>query len=471
MKNIDSMSQEELDAVCIEADAGHGEKMLAAVYGFLGRFVAYPSEQAHVAHSLWIVHTHLMDRWESTPRLAFLSPEPASGKTRALEVMELLVPNPVSAVNVSPAYLFRKVGNEEGVTILFDEIDTVFGPKAKENEEIRGLLNAGHRRGAVAGRCVVHGKQVMTEEIPAYAPVALAGLGWLPDTILSRSVIVRMRRRRQDEKVEQFRRRLHLREGDRIKSMIESWARTAEFEIVPPDKLPLQDRDADVWESLITIADAVGGKWPTLAREAAVTLVTASKDRDPSLGIRLLADLRIVFGSRDQMTTKEALGALNSLGEAPWGDLKGKPLDERGLAGRLKQYGVKSKTLNMGGDDRAKGYDRTDLHDVWARYLPPSSETSVTTVTAVTEPETRGEKVTDVTDSVEKVTDAPQRKANGINGVADVTDVTHLSGHEGRMCAQCNDGGGLVSHMDELGELLWLHSECIRFWRSPATNR
>jgi hypothetical protein len=64
------------------------------------------------------------------------------------------------------------------------------------------------------------------------------------------------------------------------------------------------------------------------------------------------------------MTTKAALGALNSLGEAPWGDLKGKPLDERGLALRLKQYGVKSKTLNMGGDDRAKGYDRTDLHDV-----------------------------------------------------------------------------------------------------------
>jgi hypothetical protein len=96
-----------------------------------------------------------------------------------MEVTELLVPNPVSAVNVSPAYLFRKVGSQEGATILFDEIDTVFGPKAKENEEIRGLLNAGHRRGAVAGRCVVHGKTVMTEEIPAYAAVALAGLGWL----------------------------------------------------------------------------------------------------------------------------------------------------------------------------------------------------------------------------------------------------------------------------------------------------
>ena len=166
-----------------------------------------------------------MDRWDSTPRLCFLSPEPASGKSRALEISELLVPRPVLAVNVSPAYLFRKVAAEEGLpTILFDEVDTVFGPKAKENEEIRGLLNAGHRRGGIAGRCAVQGKTVVTEEIPAYAAVALAGLGNLPDTIMSRAVIIRMRRRAAAEQVEAFRRRLHLPEGERLREQIESWA-------------------------------------------------------------------------------------------------------------------------------------------------------------------------------------------------------------------------------------------------------
>src|SRR6476620_6774911 len=173
-----------------------GAKLLNDVHAFLGRFVAYPSDHAHVAHTLWIAHTHLMDAWDSTPRIAFLSPEPGSGKTRALEVSELLVPRPVEAVNVTPAYLFRKVGDEHGApTVLYDEIDTVFGPKAKENEEIRGLLNAGHRRGAVAGRCIMNGKTVRTEEISAYCAVALAGLGWLPDTILTRSILIRMRRR------------------------------------------------------------------------------------------------------------------------------------------------------------------------------------------------------------------------------------------------------------------------------------
>ncbi|HEY3564551.1 MAG TPA: hypothetical protein VGL96_06075, partial [Casimicrobiaceae bacterium] len=146
-----------------------GASLLDELYSLLRKFVAYPSDDATVAHALWIAHAHAMDAWESTPRLAFLSPEPGSGKTRALEITETLVPNPVEAINATPAYLFRKVADPEGLpTILFDEIDTLFGPRAKENEEVRGILNAGHRRGAMAGRCVVRGKTVETEELPAY---------------------------------------------------------------------------------------------------------------------------------------------------------------------------------------------------------------------------------------------------------------------------------------------------------------
>jgi hypothetical protein len=109
-----------------------GAALLDEVRSFLCRFVSYPSEQAAAAHTLWIAHTHLMGAWESTARLSFLSPEPGSGKTRALEVTEPLVPRPVHATNVSPAYLYRKCGSDEGPpTILFDEIDAIFGPKAR----------------------------------------------------------------------------------------------------------------------------------------------------------------------------------------------------------------------------------------------------------------------------------------------------------------------------------------------------
>lgn len=194
-----------------------GAGLLDRVYEFTGRFVVYPDRHSQVAHALWCAHCHLVRCFETTPRLAFLSPEPSSGKTRGLEITELLVPNPVLAVNVSPAYLIRRIAAEEGVTVLFDEIDTVFGPRAKENnEDIRALLNAGYRRGAVVGRCVMQGSVAIPEELPAFAPVALAGLGTLPDTVLSRSIIIRMQRRAPDERVTPYRRRDHAKEGERL---------------------------------------------------------------------------------------------------------------------------------------------------------------------------------------------------------------------------------------------------------------
>ena len=128
----------------------------------------------------------MMEAWDSTPRLAFLSPEPGSGKTRALEISQLLVPNGIENVNMSPAYLFRRIGADVGLpTLLVDEVDALFNGKGQSAEEIRGLLNAGHRRGAMVGRCVIQGKTITPEESPAFCAVALAGLGFLPDTLMT----------------------------------------------------------------------------------------------------------------------------------------------------------------------------------------------------------------------------------------------------------------------------------------------
>jgi Protein of unknown function (DUF3631) len=433
----------ELDRVAIEQEKRQGEIMLRKVHDLLGRFVAYPSAAARIAHTLWIVHAHLMDEWETTPRIAFLSAEPASGKTRALEITELLVPMPVVAVNMSVSYLFRKIGSGDvPPTILYDEIDTIFGPKAKEHEEIRALLNAGHRRGAVAGRCVVKGNIVQTEELPAYSAVALAGLGWLPDTILSRSIIIRMRRRKADEKIEPFRRRLHAPQGARVRLLVEAWARQS-HKITWPDLPPeIQDRDADSWEPLIAIADLAGGEWPELARTAAVALVAVSKDAEPSLGIRLLADLRTVFADHEQMATKVILRALVDIEESPWGDLKGKAIDERGLARRLRQYGIKSRQIRVG-DVTLKGYIRAELADAWLRYLSPSPDKSETSETSETVPDLQGSDVSDVShsgpnvsDAVSHVSDAVSDSAteivNNINNVSDVSLVSLPGGTGGR---------------------------------------
>lgn len=373
-------------------EASLGSVLLENVSAFMGRFVAYPSEHARVAHTLWIAHTHLMGAWDSTPRIAFLSPEPGSGKTRALEVSELLVPRPVETINVTPAYLFRKVGVDQNnlPTILFDEIDTVFGPRAKENEEVRGLLNAGHRRGAVTGRCVVRGKVIETEEIPAFCAVALAGLGNLPDTVLSRAVVIRMRRRSAKECIEPFRRREHLPAGHTLCGQLEAWA-TKNLELAagarPIMPAGVEDRAADMWEALLAVADLVGGEWPERARKAAVTFVTAARESSPSLGVKLLSDIRTAFGERPVMSSHELLQVLGTFEESPWAEInKGKALNAEGLARRLREYQIRpAQVRHTSTSPQVRGYERVWFEDAWQRYLPPSLQKPVTPVTPVTD--------------------------------------------------------------------------------------
>ena len=363
-------------------DTIDGAALLNEVEAFHRRFNVFPTEAAYVAVALWDAHAHLLDCFDSTPRLAFLSPEPGSGKSRALEVVETLVPQPMTAVNASAAALFRSVSNPNGrPTILFDEIDTIFGPKAGDNEELRGFLNAGHRRTGVTYRCIGDGGNQTVQAFPSYCGVAVAGLGNLPDTIMTRSVIVRMRRRARNERVEPFRARIHEAEGHALRDRLAAWAEHARGFVMgawPDMPEGISDRPADVWEPLLAIADAVGGDWPDRARQACLTLVTASKANDKgSLGIRLLTHLRDhVMVGIDRLPTVAILDRLNALDDAPWADLHGKPLDNRRLSRMLAEYmtadnePIASRNIKTAGSV-LKGYHAVDLRDAWARNCPP----------------------------------------------------------------------------------------------------
>jgi hypothetical protein len=351
-----------------------GADLLDELEAFLGRFVAFPSESARVAVTLWAAHTHTVLSFDSSPRLALLSPEPGSGKTRTLEVLELLTPRPLHALSASPAAIFRTLEVEQ-TTLLMDEVDAIFGRRRGADdgaEDLRALLNAGHRKGATIPRCVGPRHDVM--KFPVYAAVALAGLGDLPDTLMSRCVIVRMRRRAPGEKIEPFRRRLHAGEGEALRVQLTEWAKSVadDIEVAWPT-MPdgIEDRPADVWEPLLAVADAAGVPWPDRARSACVELCKVAESREASLGVRLLTDLWDVFGEADALATETILERLCDLDEAPWGDLHGKPLDARGLARRLRQYEVTPVTVKVEG--RAlRGYRREHLWDSWQRYLNPA---------------------------------------------------------------------------------------------------
>lgn len=357
-----------------------GHLLLSELSSFIKRFCAFPDEDCLVAVTLWAALSHMVEHFYTTPRLAFLSVEPSSGKTRALEILDLLVPESMFVFNASPAAIFRSLDKRQ-VTLLFDEIDTIWSYKGKDDnhEELRALLNAGYKQGATIPRCVGSNHEVV--DFRVYCAVALAGIGQLPDTIMTRSIIIKMRRRAPGEYVESFRSRQHSPAGHAFRDRLAVWAlavREKAGEAWPDLPRGVEDRNAEIWEPLLSVADAAGGDWPERARRACVALIEAASDRRVSLGIRLLDDLRILFTSAkaDKLSTNYILDMLTSSNsgladDAPWAELKGVAINARKLANILKPYGISSHKLRIN-DVTQWGYRLEDLHDAWQRYLSPS---------------------------------------------------------------------------------------------------
>ncbi len=427
----------------------------------LGRYVAFPSPEARHAVALWAAHTHAVEWAESTPRLALLSPEKGSGKTRTLEVLERLARAPRHTTNASAAALYRLTSRQPPPTLLVDEADAIFGAKAGPHEDLRALLNAGHRRGATTLRVNAERKPPEVEEFPAYAAAALAGIGDLPDTILDRAVVVRLRRRGPHEQVTPFRQR----DGrgleplrDRLAAAV--LAERDRLDGAEPD-LPdgVADRAADVWEPLVALADAAGGHWPAQARTACLSLLASGQRPDGgSLRLRLLADTRALLGTDDRylVPSAELVDGLLGLEEAPWVDLRGKPLDVRKLARFLAAYDVRPAAERpRPAEPPARGYRLADLRDLWARYLPPPPgalppKETVTAVTSVTSPGATGSPVTAVTDTATLVTDAAAPVPPVIAGpVTAVTAVTDTPGGALRLVG--DDGLDYVERKEEGG--------------------
>jgi len=366
-----------------------GAALLNIVMAFVRRYVVL-SEKAAVAVALWIVHTYAIEAAEATPYLNITSAEKRSGKTRLLEVLSLLVARPWPTPRATAAVLVRKLARGMP-TLLLDESDAAFRGNREYAEALRAVLNAGWRRGGAACLLVKKGGDWLPQDFTVFGPKAIAGIGRLPDTVGDRAIAIVLKRRAPNEQVVRFRRRDAEPLAEYLREGLAQWASTnmESLRIARPDiPASLDDRAAESWEPLLAIADALGGDWPERARQAAVALSAGQEREEDSLGVRLLRDTQFVFQERrtDRLSSENLVAALNEMEEAPWGDLRGKPLDKRSLARRLRPYGIRPKQVRVG-DRTLKGYMQEDFHDAWARYIPhvlyipPKIETSETNET------------------------------------------------------------------------------------------
>ncbi len=267
-----------------------GEQLLAELAAFARTYVVL-SEAQGVAVALWIVHTHAFDAADATPYLSVTSAEKESGKTRLLETLELLAARPWLTGRVTAAVLARKVDAEKP-TLLLDESDASFNGEKEYAETLRGMLNTGHRRGGRSSLCVGQGADITYADLSTFCPKAIAGIGDLPDTVASRSIAIRLKRKALDERVERFRRREAEEVAEPLFRWLASWSEHHVDELASArPELPeaqLSDRACDCWEPLFGIADLAGGDWPQRARAAAVEMAARGREKSTSLGVQWL---------------------------------------------------------------------------------------------------------------------------------------------------------------------------------------
>jgi hypothetical protein len=344
-----------------------GAAVLAEVSEAFSRYIVLTAGAADVL-ALWCAHAHCFIAFQCSPRLNIHSPEKGCGKTTLRDVIAVFVPRPLLSENITTAVLFRVV-QEHAPTILADEYDAWLG----DNEELRGLFNAGHRRGAKVYRC--EGRKNEVRGFAAYAPAVLCGIGTLPGTLHDRSIVIRVERAKRGEVFSRFDSRYTQKEHE-ICRKLARWTADNINRLERADpKLPdcAFNRLADNWRPLFAIAEIAGSNWPQRAWDAFAKL-NAKADMDAEgLGAMLLSDIRDIFTKTDvdPFPSAALAEALIELEDRPWPEFShGKPITKQKVSRMLKKFGIVSATKRVG-DETFKGYDRNSFDDAFARYLPP----------------------------------------------------------------------------------------------------
>jgi hypothetical protein len=147
--------------------------LLEGACHFIRRFLVISNAQA-VALCLFVLYTYAAEEFECAPYLQITSAEKRSGKSRLLEVLALLVNKPWLTSRTSAAALVRKL-HQSRPTLLLDESDAAFSGDKEYSEVLRGVLNAGHRKGGKASLCFGRGCDIKVVDLDVFGPKVIAG--------------------------------------------------------------------------------------------------------------------------------------------------------------------------------------------------------------------------------------------------------------------------------------------------------
>jgi len=333
--------------------------MVNDIKDFISRFVIVPEDDQLTVLALWIIHTwgftSEVKAARTSPYIYISSAEKQSGKSLLLEVVELLVCNPMRSTNVTSSVLFRAIDKFEP-TLLLDEVDAIWA--GQRHEDLRGILNGGYKEGGKVWRM----DKGEPTAFNTFCPKVLAGInnGYLPDTIADRCIPITLKRKKQSESVEQFFSLELEEEVEALVSKICDWTseNAEKLRYKKPKRLDkITDRQWEIAMPLISISELLKVK---NGREAVANLLSQKIERNTeSPREELLGKVRELFESvgRDKVFTYEIIDYMD-----------GKYWTPRNIANIMGEFMVQPKPVRVGNEVK-RGYSIDQFEDLFETCL------------------------------------------------------------------------------------------------------
>ena len=337
-------------------------------------FVHLKDEEA-IAIAFWILHCYFIrlpkqpQLLECSPILNITSPEKRCGKSTLRELIEELVPRPLSVMGITSSALFHTI-EAKCPTILIDEADTFL----RNNSDLTRLINSGYKQD---GKTMRMGGKTYDETLSfsTWCAKCIVGIGKnLSDTTKDRSITIRLKRKKNSEKI--FSKNRVLKDDPdffiTLKKKMIRFVLDHEKQIIDsPVEMPIEmdDRTQDNWEGIYQIADFIGQETYNKVHLAAIKLSSHKYD-DDSDGIELLKDIKQILPELDleKIPSATLVDRLNEDLTRPWFSMNQKGLSQHNLANMLKEFGIYPIQIG-GGSSNQRGYLQDAFEDAFDRYL------------------------------------------------------------------------------------------------------
>ncbi|STS10893.1 Protein of uncharacterised function (DUF3631) [Gordonia bronchialis] len=362
-----------------------GPSILDEVRAWLDRYVCTVEGSDLDLLTLWAAHTHLVNETYTTPRLVIDSPVPGSGKTTVLEHLERLCVHPIQMAAVSSSAMLARVLANGVRTMLIDEADRSLDPNKPGIEDLLAILNSGYKRGGTRP-VLTPGKngEWGVDEMTTFAPVAMAGNNPnLPDDTRSRCIRVLLLPDIEG-RVEESDWELIDDDARNLGARLGTWANNVSDSIRtnrPPLPEGVKGRARERWLPLKRVAEAIGGRWPTVVDDLAINDVKRIEaEREEGITaerrhVTLLRNIAEVWCDDETfIPTDDLLARLSAKYSHMWGTASKfeKALTPQGL-GRLLSRNYNIHSSRRPGGDRARGYLVDAFQPAFRGDRPPTA--------------------------------------------------------------------------------------------------